>query len=522
MDEWADFYERLFNFREIRYFDIEGKLTGLKSKAMTSPCGKIRIPINESSDDKSQIQEYLVAYHGEGIQHVALGTDDIYRTVEALRSRGVAFQDTPETYYDLLATRLPGHKEDLARLKRNHILLDGAPAKDEMLLQIFTSTGDRADLFRDHPAQGQRRLRRRQFPRAVRIDRAGPDPSRRAEGLSAPAAGSEPGRAFVLSPAGIALLRRLSDGAFHSGETLAQAVGLSRARVSQLLRHADEAGVQLERVRGRGYRLLEATSFLDAAEVRRAGGPRLDRLALDVLDSIDSTNSELLRRATRVDVHRRVLAAEAQTAGRGRRGRSWTGVVGGSLAFSFGWRFECAPCQLGGLSLAVGVAVVRGLARAGFPGVALKWPNDLVHGERKLGGVLIELSGDGQGPSLAVIGVGVNVRLPQGFREAIAQPVIDLAGIDDHARVDRNAVLAAVLEAMDALLEQYANEGFSSFRAEWERYHVLQGKAARVVLPDGSAMDGVVAGVDGDGALLLDGGGRRLRYVNGEVSLRAA
>jgi 4-hydroxyphenylpyruvate dioxygenase len=140
MDEWAGFYERLFNFREVRYFDIEGKLTGLKSKAMVSPCGRIRIPVNESADDKSQIQEYLVAYHGEGIQHVALGTDDIHATVEELRGRGVAFQDTPDTYYDLLATRLPRHREDSARLKRNRILLDGAPAKDEMLLQIFTTT----------------------------------------------------------------------------------------------------------------------------------------------------------------------------------------------------------------------------------------------------------------------------------------------------------------------------------------------------------------------------------------------
>jgi 4-hydroxyphenylpyruvate dioxygenase len=140
MVEWAGFYERLFNFREVRYFDIEGKLTGLKSKAMTSPCGKIRIPINESSDDKSQIQEYLLAYHGEGIQHVALGTGDIFTTVEALRKEGVVFQDTPDTYYEALATRLPGHKEDTTRLGKNRILLDGAPAKDEMLLQIFTQT----------------------------------------------------------------------------------------------------------------------------------------------------------------------------------------------------------------------------------------------------------------------------------------------------------------------------------------------------------------------------------------------
>ncbi len=140
MDEWAGFYERLFNFREVRYFDIEGKLTGLKSKAMTSPCGRIRIPINESSDDKSQIQEYLWAYHGEGIQHVALGTEDIHATVENLRTRGVDFQDTLDTYYEQLATRLPGHSEDVGRLKRNRILLDGAPVENEMLLQIFTRT----------------------------------------------------------------------------------------------------------------------------------------------------------------------------------------------------------------------------------------------------------------------------------------------------------------------------------------------------------------------------------------------
>jgi 4-hydroxyphenylpyruvate dioxygenase len=140
MQEWAGFYERLFNFREVRYFDIEGKLTGLKSKAMTSPCGRIRIPINESSDDKSQIQEYLVAYRGEGIQHVALDTGDIHETVESLRRSGVVFQDTPDTYYEMLEQRLPGHREDTARLARNRILLDGAPAKDEMLLQIFTST----------------------------------------------------------------------------------------------------------------------------------------------------------------------------------------------------------------------------------------------------------------------------------------------------------------------------------------------------------------------------------------------
>jgi 4-hydroxyphenylpyruvate dioxygenase len=138
---WAGFYEKLFNFREIRYFDIEGKLTGLRSKAMTSPDGKIRIPINESADDKSQIAEYLAAYHGEGIQHIALATTDIYRTVEALRERGVAFMAVPQTYYEAVDARLPSHGEDLARLRRDQILIDGAPAEGNgILLQIFTET----------------------------------------------------------------------------------------------------------------------------------------------------------------------------------------------------------------------------------------------------------------------------------------------------------------------------------------------------------------------------------------------
>jgi 4-hydroxyphenylpyruvate dioxygenase len=142
MDLWAGFYERLFNFREIRYFDIEGKQTGLRSRAMTSPCGKIRIPINESADDKSQIAEYLAAYKGEGIQHIALGSDDIYATVEALKTRGIELMDPPpDDYYAALDERLPGHGEDVERMRRNGILIDGAPTDDGgILLQIFTRT----------------------------------------------------------------------------------------------------------------------------------------------------------------------------------------------------------------------------------------------------------------------------------------------------------------------------------------------------------------------------------------------
>ncbi len=140
MDRWAAFYERVFNFREIRHFDIEGRYTGLISRAMASPCGKIRIPLNESRDDRSQIEEFLARYRGEGIQHIALACDDIYATVEALRRRGIPFQETPATYYDAVDARLPGHGEDLARLQANGILIDGGPANGGgLLLQIFTA-----------------------------------------------------------------------------------------------------------------------------------------------------------------------------------------------------------------------------------------------------------------------------------------------------------------------------------------------------------------------------------------------
>jgi 4-hydroxyphenylpyruvate dioxygenase len=137
MDRWAGFYERLFNFRQIRYFDIEGKKTGLLSRAMTSACGKIRIPINESQDDKSQIEEYLREYRGEGIQHIALATDDIYATVDQLRHNGIEFQDTPDTYYEGVDARVQGHEESLAELARRRILIDGS-RRDGILLQIFT------------------------------------------------------------------------------------------------------------------------------------------------------------------------------------------------------------------------------------------------------------------------------------------------------------------------------------------------------------------------------------------------
>ena len=323
----------------------------------------------------------------------------------------------------------------------------------------------------------------------------------------------------MLSALGFSLLRRLADGELHSGEALAQANGVSRARVSQVLKDAGARGLKLERTRGQGYRLRDAVPFLTRESIVRALGAR-GGLAIEVVDVIDSTNSELLRRAAASDVHRQVLAAEYQTAGRGRRGRAWTSVVGGSLTFSLGWRFEQGAGYLTALPLAVGLAVVAALEAESFRGIELKWPNDVVARGRKLGGILVEVSGDALGPSLAVIGIGLNVRLPALVQNEIERGAIDLAQASSGTPIDRNTLLARILSKSTDVLEAYADAGFAPLRAAWQRRHAFHRKAVQVLLPDGGKVRGDVTGVDADGALVLASGGRRLRFVNGEVSLR--
>ena len=334
----------------------------------------------------------------------------------------------------------------------------------------------------------------------------------------------------VLTPLGFSLLRQLSDGAFHSGEDLAATVGLTRARVSQLLKQAETAGLSLERVRGLGYRLTVAPDFLDADAVRNAlrdiagKGSRYPSLDVEVVDQIGSTSTELLRRSQRKDIHGTMLAAEWQTAGRGRRGKPWTAVAGGSLTFSLGWQFEQGVGFLAGLSLAVGVAVVRSLEAEGLAGVELKWPNDLIHRHLKVGGILVELNGDALGPSVVVVGVGLNVRLPAEIRRDIEQPVSDLTTVAGRGApaIDRNHLLARVSLELASTLDAYARAGFPPFAAEWQRRHAYQGKPVKLLLPDGASVKGTVAGVDSTGALVLADGPRRARFLAGEISLRRA
>ena len=362
----------------------------------------------------------------------------------------------------------------------------------------------------------------------------------------------------MLTPLGFSLLRQLSDGAFHSGEDLAATVGLTRARVSQLLKQAETAGPRARarprprlsaarharfprrRRNSRGVRGVERRGDARRRQGAAAAGRqrrRSDRsrqcpgafrvhpaIAVEVIDQVDSTSTELLRRAARRDIHGALLAAEWQTAGRGRRGRVWTAVAGGSLTFSLGWRFEQGAGFVAGLSLAVGVAVVRALEAEGLAGVELKWPNDLVHRHLKVGGILVELNGDALGPSTVVVGVGLNVRLPQAVKRDIAQPVSDLTTVAGRGAppIDRNRLLARVASELAASLGQYAEHGFSPFAAEWQRRHAYQGKPVKLLLPDGESVKGTVAGVDSTGALVLADGPRRARFLAGEISLRRA
>ncbi|MDC7715265.1 biotin--[acetyl-CoA-carboxylase] ligase [Vogesella sp. LYT5W] len=313
------------------------------------------------------------------------------------------------------------------------------------------------------------------------------------------------------------VLRTLADGRFHSGEAMAQQLGCSRTLVWQAVHHLEnEFGLTVFSVRGQGYRLPAPFSLLDVSSVRAALDERAANVfTLALADEIDSSNTQLTTRAAQGAPHGLVLAAERQTAGRGRLGRRWQMRLGAGLTFSLLWRFDRGLSGLAGLSLVVGIAIVRALREFGVP-VALKWPNDVLLDGRKLAGILIELSGDALGPAAVVIGIGLNVEAPG----EVDQPVANLA--DAGCKVGRNALLAALLNQLAGVLAQFDRDGFAAFRDEWHQLAAFIGQPVRLSFSHGEPADGIAVGVDDSGALLVDGAaGRRVFHV-GEVSLRAA
>ncbi len=323
----------------------------------------------------------------------------------------------------------------------------------------------------------------------------------------------------VSLPLTIKLLRLLSHREFRSGEDLARVMAISRARVCQALSDAQSLGLRIQRLPGKGYRLAEPLSLLDGATVSSRLRPATG-LQVEILEVTPSTSSTLMAAlGAGEDIHRRVLAAEIQTAGRGRMGRSWVSHFGGGLTFSLGWRFERGTTALSGLSLAVGVALAEALEGLDYPEVRLKWPNDLIHAHRKLGGVLLEVAGDALGPTTVVIGVGINLRLPPEAREDITQAVVDLSEIRP-GPADRNLLLAALLDRLELACETFARQGFAPFASPWQALHAYQGRAVRLVEPGGQTSEGVVEGVDATGALMLVAPEGRRRLLAGEISLR--
>jgi len=315
------------------------------------------------------------------------------------------------------------------------------------------------------------------------------------------------------------VLRRLADGEFHSGAALANALGKSRASIWLAIREIENAGIEVFKVRGRGYRLAQPLSLLDRDDIVRQLGADARAFTLEIMDGVSSTNTLAMERAARGAPADLVIAAEWQEAGRGRMGRDWHAGIGGALTFSLLRRFPQGAASLAGLSLAVGVALMRAFKTLGVEKAGLKWPNDVLWRGGKLAGILIEVQGDMLGPSAVVIGIGVNVRLSQAVRDRIDQAAGDLETACGRP-LDRNQVLALLLRELRHALDTFAGAGLAPFRDDWHRYHVHQDRMVTVMLPDARREHGYARGVAEDGALMIETPSGLRRYHSGEISLR--
>ena len=320
-----------------------------------------------------------------------------------------------------------------------------------------------------------------------------------------------------MSPQLLGVLRLLSNETFLSGEVLARRLNCSRATVNNLIHEAVEEGVLIHAVHGRGYRLASPMSWFDFERLRESMAAW--GMAFHGFEHLASTNTHLLDWALSGAPHRAVVTTEWQSEGRGRRGRTWHASLGSGLMFSLLWRSGRPAAELSGLSLAVGVVLVRTLRAMGLERAMVKWPNDIQVDGAKLAGVLIELAGDMLGPSTAIIGVGVNVQGGNGLSDVTGQPVTDLQRY--LGPVERNNLLIELVAAMDAGLALFEERGFSCFREEWQAYHAHQNMNVLIHSGHGEPIHGRARGVDEQGALLLDTAMGLQRFHSGEVSLRA-
>ena len=319
------------------------------------------------------------------------------------------------------------------------------------------------------------------------------------------------------------VLNILSDGKFHSGEAIAKHFKVSRVSIWQVITEAEKLGVEIFSVRGKGYSLSHPVQFIDEVKVKKAIGEMASWFNIKVFDILDSTNNFLMQEAPKGYPHASCVVANIQTSGKGRRGRQWQSSLGENLTFSFLWRFTKGAAALSGLSLAVGTSLIRSLKKIDVNQALLKWPNDILvnddEGYKKLAGILIELQGDMDGQSTAIIGVGINLKLSKKQLAKIDQPAIGINQCIDN-EVDTNEFLGIIIKDLTEVLAKFESNNFEYFKDEWQSYDAFQDQSISISLGDGGIISGKEHGVNNMGALEVITEGGIKTFSSGEVSIR--
>ncbi len=320
------------------------------------------------------------------------------------------------------------------------------------------------------------------------------------------------------------LLQILSDGEFHSGTQLAEKLALSRSAIWKQINVLEEHGIDIIAVNGKGYRLQSPIELLDKSRIilLLPVSIRQHISVLEIHDHIDSTNSHLSALThNKPESSGVVCIAEQQTAGKGRRGRQWVSPFGRNIYLSILWKFQEGPASLSGLSLAIGVAVMKSLKIHNIENAGLKWPNDIYWQQKKLGGILVEVSGESNGPCSAVIGLGMNLHLADHEASEIEQDWVDIQQIlGTPAQISRNQLLATLIEQLLLVISDYSEQSFAEYRDEWRRYDCMQGQQVSLFFGE-KIINGIVEGISHDGLLLLrTQDGKIQGFASGEVSFR--
>jgi BirA family biotin operon repressor/biotin-[acetyl-CoA-carboxylase] ligase len=320
------------------------------------------------------------------------------------------------------------------------------------------------------------------------------------------------------------ILSLLADGEFHSGTELADALGISRSAIWKQLSGLAELGLQHSAVSGKGYRLDNPLELLDVSKINEVVTDQAGALisSFEIHDQIDSTNRYLVERSQNNGLSGSVCFAEYQTAGKGRRGRQWVSPYGSNIYLSILWRFQQGPAAISGLSLAIGVAVIRALKQHQISNIGLKWPNDIYSQGKKLGGILVEVSGETDGPCSAVIGLGLNLFLPETQAEGITQAWTDLSKITGQSQLSRNQLAGILLNHLLPVIAEYESVGIQAYLDEWRSYDCLSGKSATLFIGQ-QQFEGIVQGIDDNGMLLIKRpDGNVQTFASGEVSFNSS